>query len=150
VTSGLWQGDWSGKEKLGPVQQIQVDLSDIITFQNYDGPAEFEKRVKWLQAYGRPIVCTGFLARDQGSTLEAILPIALKYNVGALIGDMVEGKTQTWLPWDSWQNAYVDGRTPKVWTQDIFTKTGLLYQPAEADLIRQAIANSPKPVVRKK
>ena len=78
VTSGLWKGDWSSAAKLGPVEKIQIELSDFITFQNYQGPEEFEKRVKWLQAFGRPVVCTGFLARNQGSTIEAILPIALQ------------------------------------------------------------------------
>jgi hypothetical protein len=151
VTSGLWQeGDWSGKDKLGPVEKIQVELSDIISFQNYDGPAEFEKRVKWLQAFGRPVLCTGFLARNQGSTMEAILPIALKYDVGALAGDLVAGKTQMQLPWDSWQQPYVDDRQPKVWMQDILTSTGGLYLPSDAEVIRNAIAGSPKPVTKKK
>ena len=148
VTSGLWQGDWSSEAALSPVAKIQIELSDFVSFQNYDGPEEFEKRVKWLQAFGRPVVCTGFLARNQGSTIEAILPIARKYNVGALVGDMVAGKTQRWLPWDSWQNPYV-GREPEVWTQDIFRSTGPAYQPREADFIRQMIASAPKPVSSK-
>lgn len=151
VTSGLWRnGDWSSKDKLGPVEKIQVDLSDIISFHNFDAPAEFEKRVKWLQAFGRPVVCTGFLAREQGSTVEAILPIAVKYNVGALLGDLVAGKTQMNLPWDSWQQPYVDDRKPKVWMQDILSSTGGLYQQSDADAIHKAIADAPKPVLRKK
>jgi hypothetical protein len=151
VTSGLWANDdWSSKDKLGPVERIQVELSDILTFHNYDGPAEFEKRVKWLQAYGRPVVCTGFLARNQGSTMEAILPIAVKYDVGALAGDLVAGKTQRQLPWDSWQQPYVDDRQPKVWVQDLFTSTGTLYLQSDADAIRKAIDSAPKPVTKKK
>jgi len=148
VTSGLWNGDWSSAATLSPVEKIQIELSDFISFQNYDGPQEFEKRVKWLQAYGRPVVCTGFLARNQGSTVEAILPIALKYGVGALAGDLVAGKTQKWLPWDSWQNPYVD-REPSVWAQDIFRSTGPAYRPEEADFIRKIVAAAPKPVSAK-
>jgi hypothetical protein len=104
--------------------------------------------VKWLQTYGRPVICTGFLARDQGSTVQAILPVALKYNVGALLGDLVAGKTQKWLPWDSWQNPFVD-RQPATWAQDIFRSTGPLYEPDEADVIRKMIAMAPKPVTTK-
>jgi hypothetical protein len=149
VTSGLWRGDWSGADKLGPVEKIQIENSDVISFQNYDGPAEFEKRVKWLQAYGRPILCTGFLARQQGGTFEAILPLARKYNVGAIAGDLVAGKTQMWLPWDSWQQPYTD-RQPPVWADDIFRSTGPPYSQEEADFIRSAIAASPKPPPKKK
>src|ERR1700722_11963754 len=78
VTSGLWKGDWSSAASLSPIEKIQVELSDFISFQNYDGPEEFEKRVKWLKAFGRPVLCTGFLDRSHGSTFEAILPIAEK------------------------------------------------------------------------
>jgi len=149
VTSGLARGDWSGLDKLGPLEKIQVENSDVISFQNYDGPQEFEKRVKWLQAFGRPIICTGFLARTQGNTFEAILPIALKYNIGVLSGDLVQGKTQMWLPWDSWLQPYTD-RQPAVWMDDIFQSKGPPYREEEAEFIRKTIASSIKPVVRKK
>ena len=144
VTSGLWKGDWSSEAALSPIEKIQIEKSDIISFQNYDGPEEFEKRVKWLQAFHRPVICTGFLARNQGSSIEAILPIALKYDIGALVGDLVQGKTQRWLPWDSWQKPYVD-REPPVWSQDLFLTTGPLYRKQDADVIRQMIASAPKP-----
>jgi hypothetical protein len=149
VTSGLWKGDWSSADKLGPIEKIQLENSDVISFQNYDGPQEFEKRVKWLQAFGRPILCTGFLARNQGSTFEAILPIAQKYNIGAIAGDLVQGKTQMWLPWDSWQQPYTD-RQPAVWVEDVFESKGPPYRQEEADFIRKTIAGSAKPVARKK
>jgi len=145
VTSGLWQGDWSSLAKLSTVERLQVDLSDVISFQNYDGPAEFEKRVQWLKAFGRPVLCTGFLDRGHGSTIEAILPIALKYNVAAIAGDLVEGKLQNYLPWDSWQNPYTGDRKPDVWAQDIFTRTGPPYNQKEVDLIKHLIASAPKP-----
>jgi hypothetical protein len=148
VTSGLWRGDWSSTASLSPIEKIQVELSDFISFQNYDGPQEFEKRVRWLQAFQRPVVCTGFLARNQGSSIEAILPIALKYDVGALVGDLVQGKTQMWLPLDSWQNPYTDHQ-PTVWSQDLFQSTGPLYQKQDADVIRQMIASAPKPISTK-
>jgi hypothetical protein len=149
VTSGLWKsGDWSTLTTLSPIEKIQVELSDFISFQNYQGPEEFEKRVKWLQAFGRPVMCTGFLARNQGSSIEAILPIALKYDIGALVGDLVQGKTQRWLPSDSWQKPYVD-REPSVWSQDLFLTTGPLYRKQDADVIKQMIASAPKPVATK-
>jgi hypothetical protein len=148
VTSGLWKGDWSSAASLSPIEKIQVELSDFISFQNYDGPEEFEKRVKWLQAFGRPVMCTGFLARNQGSSIEAILPIAIKYDVGALVGDLVQGKTQKWLPPDSWKSPYI-GREPSVWSQDLFATTGPLYNKEDADVIHKMIASAPKPLTTK-
>jgi hypothetical protein len=151
ITSSLWKGDdWSSLDKLSPFEKIQIQKSDIITFQNYVGPQEFEKRVKWLKSYGRPVICTGFLARPLGSTPEAILPVALKYNVGALTASLVQGKRQMFLPYDSWANAYLDGRQPAVWFQDIFHSNGTPYKQEEVDFIRQIIKSSPKPVVTKK
>jgi hypothetical protein len=149
LTSGLWQGDWSSLDKLTPLQRTQIERSDIVSFQNYDGPQEFEKRVKWLQAFGRPVLCTGYLARPQGSTFEAILPIALKYSVGAINSGFVAGKTLTELPPDSWQSPYIE-RQPEVWYQDIFRSNGVAYRPAEVDVIKQTIKSSIKPVVGKR
>ena len=130
-------------------EKIQIERSDIISFQNYQGPQEFEKRVKWLQAYGRPVLCTGFMARSEGSTIEAILPIAQKYSVAALTASLVSGKRQMFLPWDSWQTPYID-RQPAVWFQDIFRSNGTPYRQEEVDIMREAIHNSPKPAVSKK
>jgi hypothetical protein len=143
LTSGLYKGDWSSPSTLSPIEKIQIELSDFISFQNYEGPQEFEKRVQWLKAFGRPVMCTGFLARNQGSSVETILPIALKYDVGALVGDLVQGKTMRYLPWDSWQTPYV-GREPPVWSQDLFLSTGPLYKKQDADIIRDMIAKAPK------
>ena len=90
------------------------------------------------------VLCTGYLARPQGSTFEAILPIALKYNVAAIDWGLVQGKTLTNLPWDSWQNPYID-RQPDVWFQDIFRSSGAPYRPAETDFIKRIVKSSIKP-----
>jgi hypothetical protein len=136
VTSGVWRGDWSSPEKLSPIEKIQMEQSDVISFHNYDGPEEFEKRVLWLQAWKRPILCTEYMARPRGSTFQAILPIAKKYKVAAINWGFVNGKSQTNLPWDSWQKPYTD-REPAVWFHDIFQKDGTPYRQDEVDFIRQ-------------
>jgi hypothetical protein len=45
LTSGIWAGDWSDSSKIKPIEQLQLSESDVITFHNYDGPEEFEKRI---------------------------------------------------------------------------------------------------------
>lgn len=136
LTSGLWQGDWSSPDKLSPIEKIQLEQSDIISFHNYGKPEDFEKRVKWLQSYHRPILCTEYLARTLGSTFQAILPIAKEYHVAAINWGFVAGKTQTWFPWDSWQHAYPEGE-PKIWFHDILRPDGRPYSVEEIEFIRQ-------------
>ncbi len=105
LTSGLWKGEWAPLEKLDGVPREQIELSDVISFHNYDKPESFESRVTSLLPYHRPLICTEYMARSNGSTFQGTLPIAKKYNVAAFNWGLVEGKTQTTLPWDSWQTS---------------------------------------------
>lgn len=136
LTSGLWDGDWSNEDKLTVMQRIQLRESDILSFHNYSWPEEFEKRVQWLQRYHRPIICTEFMARPMGSTFDAILPIAKRDHVGAINWGLVAGKTQTYLPWDSWQRPYIL-QPPPVWFHEVFYPNGRPYREQEARIIRQ-------------
>jgi hypothetical protein len=136
LTSGLWKGGWSSPEKLDTMEKIQLEMSDVISFHSYDKPEEFEERIVWLQPYHRPIFCTEYMARGNGSTFEGSLPIAKKYNVAAINWGLVAGKTQTYLPWDSWQHPYTD-RQPAVWFHEIFRNDGTPYRNEEAAFIRR-------------
>ena len=141
LTSGVWKGDWSSDDKLSPTERIQLEHSDVISFHNYDNGAEFEKRIVWLQRYRRPILCTEYMARGNGSTFEGSLPIAKKHKVAAINWGFVAGKTQTNLPWDSWQKPYVD-REPSVWFHEIFRQDGTPYKQDEVNLIRSLTASA--------
>jgi hypothetical protein len=136
LTSGVWKGDWSVAEKLEPAARIQIEMSDVISFHSYDKPEVFEKRVLSLQQYHRPILCTEYMARGNGSTFQGTLPIAKKYNVAAINWGLVAGKTQTYLPWDSWQHPYTD-REPAVWFHEIFRTDGTPYSAEETAFIKQ-------------
>jgi len=138
LSSGLWKGDWSSLENLGAMEKIQLENSDVISFHNYDKPDEFEKRVKWLQAYHRPLICTEYMARGNGSTFEGTLPIAKREHVGAINWGLVAGKAQTYLPWDSWERPYTD-REPAEWFHEIFQQDGQPYRKEETELIRGLI-----------
>jgi len=136
LTSGVWKGDWSSDDKLSPMERIQLEQSDVISFHNYDSGAEFEKRIVWLQRLKRPIICTEYMARGNGSTFQGSLPVAKKYNVGAINWGFVAGKTQTYLPWDSWKTPYVNGREPAVWFHEVLRQDGTPYKQEEVELIR--------------
>jgi hypothetical protein len=141
LTSGVWQGDWSSPEKLSPLEKIQILSSDVVSFHNYNGPADFEKHVQWLEQYHRPILCTEYMARGNGSTIRAILPVAKKHRVAAINWGLVAGKTQTNLPWDSWQKPYTD-REPAMWHHEIFRLDGKPYREDEVAFIREMTAGA--------
>jgi Cellulase (glycosyl hydrolase family 5) len=135
LTSGVWRGDWSSEEKMSEMDKLQVALSDVVSFHNYDAPEEFEKRIGWLRRYNRPLLCTEYMARGNKSTFQGSLPIAKKHNVAAYNWGLVVGKTQTHLPWDSWQRPYTD-REPPIWFHEVFKADGAPYREEEVALIR--------------
>ncbi len=136
LTSGIWIGDWSSHESLSPMARIQIEQSDVISFHNYSWPEDFEARVKSLERYHRPLICTEYMARGAGSTFDTILPIARKHNVAMINWGLVAGKSQTYLPWDSWQRPYVLEQ-PTVWFHDIFHPDGTPYRQQEVKLISE-------------
>jgi len=141
LTSGVWGESWqhaaagdsaAGDSAATPV--IQISESDVISFHSYDKPAVFEEKVVALGRYQRPLICTEYMARSEGSTFESTLPIAKRFHVGAISWGLVQGKTQTIYPWDSWQKPYQ--HEPAPWFHDIFRTDGRPYDPAETALIR--------------
>ena len=135
LTSGVWTGDWSKTDKLEPMARVQLDLSDVVSFHSYDPPDQFQKRVESLDWLHRPLLCTEYMARGNGSTFQGTLPVARKYHVAAINWGLVQGKTQTNLPWDSWQRPYTD-RPPAVWFPEVFYTDGRPYRTEEVEFIR--------------
>ncbi|MGH3968538.1 MAG: 1,4-beta-xylanase [Mycobacterium sp.] len=134
LTSGVWDGEWGDPARRSAISSIQLDNSDVITFHSYANPAEFESRIAELAPLGRPILCTEYMARPLGSTVNAILPVAKRHNVGAINWGLVAGKTQTYFPWNSWDNPYP--AVPKVWFHDLLRPDGRPFADTEAQAIR--------------
>jgi hypothetical protein len=137
LTSGVCCVEWNPDGRnLDRIRQIQLRESDIITFHNYSWPEYFQRQVAWLKKYNRPVICTEYMARPVGSTFDALLPLAKQQRVGMINWGFVAGKTQTYLPWDSWQHPYVVAEPP-VWFHEVLRPDGTPYRQAEVDLIRQ-------------
>ncbi len=136
LTCGVWKGDYSAPEKLTPMERLQIDLSDVVTFHSYDSPTELEKRINWLKRYNRPLICTEYMARGNGSFFFGSLPVGKVHNVGMINWGFVQGKTQTHLPWDSWQRPYTD-REPSIWFHEVFRNDGTPYMVEEVEFIRR-------------
>ena len=146
LTSGIWHHDhWENLASLNSVEKTQLTQSDVISFHDYSWPETFEARAKSLETYGRPIICTEYMARGAGSTFDTILPIGKKHNVGMINWGFVNGKTQTDMPWDSWQRPYTL-RPPTVWFHDIFRADGTAYRSRESAIIKRLSA-APRTIV---
>ena len=125
LTSGIWEGSREGSS----IVNTQLNSSDFITFHSYDRSTTFNQRIAELAPLGRPIMCTEYLARTRGSTIDDILPIMKRHNVGAYNWGFVAGRTQTYLPWDSWDSPYTTA--PQLWFHDLVKPSGLAYRNLE-------------------
>ncbi|MBV7473041.1 glycoside hydrolase family 5 protein [Pseudoxanthomonas sp. PXM05] len=143
LTSGVWIGDdWSpGAKSLNAIQRTQLEQSDVITFHNYEQPEAFEARIAQLRGYDRPLICTEWLARGNGSNVDTILPIARRENIGMINWGFVDGAIQTRFPWDSWQRPYTM-QEPTLWFHDLLKADGTPYRAREAELFRK-LADTP-------
>jgi Cellulase (glycosyl hydrolase family 5) len=135
LTSGVWRGNWTDPQLESETTKTQLRESDVISFHDYRWPEQFEARIESLRSLHRPIICTEYMARSIGSTFDTILPIAKRERVAVINWGLVAGKTQTYLPWDSWKRPYIDIQ-PAVWFHDIFKADGSPYRQREIDLLR--------------
>ncbi len=133
VTAGVWLGDYLGHPT--ELQRLCLQESDIISYHNYDGPGEMQKRIKGLEKLGRPVICTEYMARGNNSTFQGILPLLKRSHVAAYNWGLVDGKSQTIYAWDSWKKHY--DKEPAMWFHDIFRADGKPFSTAEVDLIRE-------------
>jgi Cellulase (glycosyl hydrolase family 5) len=135
LTAGVWKGEWAPDSALSDTARFQLENSDVITFHSYEPPDEMKRRISSLRRFGRPIICTEYMARPRGSTFAAILPLLKEEKVGAYNWGFVSGKSQTIYPWDSWEKQYTG--PPPLWFHDIFYPDGKPYKPEEVQLIRK-------------
>jgi hypothetical protein len=134
LTSGVWIGNWGDPAKLTAVERFCLDESDVISFHSYGKLDEMKKCVQNLRRYGRPILCTEYMARPNGSTFDPVLAYLKEQGVAAYNWGFVAGKTQTIYPWDSWRKEYK--AEPPVWFHDIFRADGTPYDKKEVEYIR--------------
>lgn len=134
LTSGVWAGDWT-KANLKPIFKLQLDQSDVISFHCYDKPKDFLKRINELKRYGKPMLCTEYMARPNGSTFEGFLPIAKENKIAMINWGLVDGKSQTKYSWDSWTKKY--DAEPELWFHEVFHTDGTPYKKSETDLIKK-------------
>ena len=128
ISAGVWDLD------LKTLNDFQLANSDVITYHCYETPDKHLALIQRLKKYGRPLICTEYMARPRNSTFLNTMPMLKKENVGAINWGLVEGKTNTKYAWDT---PMPNGADPVLWFHEVFRKDGTPYKQEEADLIKQ-------------
>jgi hypothetical protein len=128
LSAGVWD------RKLVNLYNFQIENSDIITYHNYSKPEAHDEDIQYLKTFGRPLICTEYMARKMNSRFENIMPLLKKENIGAINWGLVSGKTNTIYAWDT---PIPDGAEPAEWFHDIFRKDGSPYKTSETDIIKK-------------
>lgn len=110
--------------------------SDVVSFHAYQAPHKgLINKIENASASGRPVICSEYMARKQGSTFAACLPILRERCAGAINWGLVSGKTQTIYPW-GWN---AQKGEPSVYLHDVFHPDGSLLYPEEEAVIRETL-----------
>jgi hypothetical protein len=126
LTAGLWNDHKMSND-------VMLDNSDIITFHDYEPADKLEKHIIELEAHGRPLVCTEYMARPRNSTFETCLPVFGRHRVGAISWGLVKGKTNTIFAWSA---PLPDKDEPPIWFHDIFRPDGSPFSEKEIEFIK--------------
>ena len=127
LTAGVWNHDLSNLTK------FSTENSDIITYHEYLDLTKHRQVVDTLKRYGRPMICTEYMARHFNSTFQEIMPMLKAENIGAINWGLVSGKTNTIFKWNE---PLPEMDEPKLWFTDIFRKDGTPYIQEEVDVIK--------------
>ena len=142
ITTSVWKGsgadkDWSKLDSLSDLSRFTLSNSDVISFHTYGNIEEMRLRIDQLEKFNRPILCTEYLARGQGSTFQAMLPLLKEKQISAINWGFVAGKTNTVFPWSSWQEDF--DSLPKIWHHDIYLSDKTPYDQNEIDFLKEIL-----------
>ena len=144
ITTSVWKGsgvdkDWSKLDSLSDLSRFSLSNSYVISFHTYENIEEMRLRIDQLEKFNRPILCTEYLARGQGSTFQAMLPLLKEKQISAINWGFVAGKTNTVFPWSSWDEEF--DSLPKIWHHDIYLSDKTPYDQKEIDFLKEILLN---------
>ena len=128
ISVGLWAWD------LQNLNAFQMQNSDVITYHNYEDQPWHLRTLELLEASGKPLICTEYMARTRNSRFSTILPMLKMQNIGAINWGFVAGKSNTIYAWDT---PIPSGEQPIEWFHDIFFPDGTPYRQDEVNLIKK-------------
>lgn len=136
LTAGIWEYESNHRPTANDLNTLILERSDIITFHCYEPADALTAVIDRLSVHDRPLVCTEWLARTAGSTVD-LLDVFATHGVGAINWGLVDGRTQTRYPWRSWTEP-VDDDEP--WFHELLHADGTPYDDDEAATFRRLTA----------
>ncbi|MFT3935899.1 MAG: cellulase family glycosylhydrolase [Chitinophagaceae bacterium] len=133
LTVDIWNGD-------ARLNEIVLKASDVITFHNYGNKETLQRQINELKQYSRPLICTEWMNRPAQSLVSTNLDVFYNEKVGCMLWGLVNGKTQTDLPWGHRPGDPL----PKVWQHDLYKPDFTPYDASEIDIITRYIIQSKK------
>lgn len=138
LTVGVWEYADDKYTAANPLNELALAESDVISFHCYEPKAYLQAVIAALAAHDRPLLCTEWLARTAGSTVD-LIEVFHAHGVGALNWGLVDGRTQTRFPWRSWTEPVADDEP---WFHELLHADGTPYDQNEAALLRKVSARS--------
>lgn len=133
LTAGVWEYGEDHGPIANPLNALILERSDIVSFHCYEPRIELAAVIDALEVHGRPLLCTEWLARSSGSTVD-LLEVFADRGVGAINWGLVDGRTQTRFPWRSWLEPIEDDEP---WFHELLHGDGSPYDPNEAAIFRR-------------
>jgi hypothetical protein len=126
---------------LTEINSFLMANSDITTYHNYSPLDDHRHTIDTLKKHvgERPLICTEYMARTNGSTFQTIMPMLKQENIGAINWGLVAGKTNTIFAWNT---PMPDVNEPPVWFHDIFRKDGTPFSQEEIEVIKSLTSNN--------
>jgi hypothetical protein len=144
LTVGAWSTPVAGVTEAAyetPIDSTALARSDIVTFHAYLATDKVDAIITALAPMGRPMLCTEWMARPVGSRIADQLTLFRDRDVGCVQWGLVQGRTQTWLPWPEELVAAHGGDADRsVWFHDILDAAGQPYDPSEVETLRLCTA----------
>lgn len=135
LTVALWRIGAIGSDPFPhPIDKEALVLSDVVSFHAYCPLPQLRYLAEAMQATGRPVFCTEWMARTIDSRIAEQLPYFRERKVGAFQWGLVKGRSQTYLPWPGFSGVEALGNTE--WFHDILTEDGEPYSASELETIR--------------
>ena len=131
TTVGIWN-------KNKQLNDIAITGSDIVSFHNYGNKDDLIRNIAELRIYNRPLMNTEWMNRPNKSVIQDNLAVFYNEKVGCLLWGLVNGKTQTDLPWGHRPGDPIS----KVWQHDLFHGDFSPYDQQEIDLLSEYISKS--------
>ncbi len=141
LTCETWSQQTGEFEKLPEVEKFALENSDIISYHSYSDYMSNIRMIKALKEFGRPIMCTEWLGRCLGNSVQEMFPLFFLEKIGCYCWGFVAGKYQTYEPWNgTWEN-YEKDPNFKVdftkWFHDLYRINHRPYDPKEIEIIKE-------------